>query len=85
MFCKHIRYSLLCICLIFCSSSFAIYARMPQASDIIGQTQTYTATWNDTVESLARKFNVGAYEMIEANPRLEHGRIRTGMVLTIPI
>lgn len=84
MFYKHLRYNLLCICLCFCSSSFAIYASMPQASDIIGQTQTYATTWNDTVESLARKYNVGVYEMIEANPRLEHNRIKSGMVLTIP-
>jgi L,D-transpeptidase ErfK/SrfK len=52
--------------------------------DIVGTVQTYTVQKGDSVFSIARRFDIGAVELLAANPSITSAKPATDEVLTIP-
>ena len=50
------------------SSAFALTFATPKNSDIIGTLQSATVQKGETLGDIGRRFDIGVYEMIEANP-----------------
>lgn len=53
-------------------------------SDIVGKLQTTQVEPGDTFATLSRRFNVGYYELIEANPDIDPEAPPLGTVIIIP-
>jgi len=52
--------------------------------DIVGEIQTTTVRAGESLGEVGRRFDVGVYEMIEANPKLDPWAPTTGSVVIIP-
>lgn len=61
----------------------ATYTIKP-GSDIVGYVQTTVVQPGDTVDDISQKFDVGVYELIEANPHMNPRRLSSGDTLIIP-
>lgn len=58
---------------------------MPQpGNDIIGQNFTIQVAKGDSLNSLSKRYGLSIHELIEANPTIENGRLKTGTTLLIP-
>ncbi len=54
-------------------------------SDIVGKTQTYTTKKGDTFADIARKYDLGVWELQEANPKVNSNKaLPVGTQLLIP-
>ena len=49
-------------------TSWALTFAINPNSDIVGSVQTITVQSGDSFESIGTKFDIGIYELIEANP-----------------
>ncbi|MBN1684744.1 MAG: L,D-transpeptidase family protein [Gammaproteobacteria bacterium] len=56
----------------------------PQGSDIVGHIRKITLSKHANIDDLSRKYEVGYYEFLEANPNININRLNTGDTLTIP-
>ena len=70
-------------CVLNTSASALTFAIQPGA-DIVGAVQTATVQYDETFDSIGQKFDVGIYEMIEANPDVDPREPTTGTTLIIP-
>lgn len=66
------------------SSAFALTFAIQPDSDVVGAVQTATVQYNETFDSIGQKFDVGIYEMIEANPGVDPRKPSVGNTLIIP-
>ncbi|MFO1258212.1 MAG: L,D-transpeptidase family protein [Gammaproteobacteria bacterium] len=57
---------------------------MPQNGNIVGSLQTTTARPGDTLGIVGLRYNIGGYEMKEANPGVPFGAPKVGSTLVIP-
>lgn len=57
---------------------------LPAQGDIVGQVQTITAEYEDTFVALARKYDIGYYEIVDANPGIDPWIPGTGTEISIP-
>jgi L,D-transpeptidase ErfK/SrfK len=64
-----IKYSLLCLFL--STTTHATVFVLPSSGDIIGEPQHTTSRINETIDEADRRFNVGYYEMVHANPQVD--------------
>ncbi len=77
-------------CCFIVISSFLLSAGMAQAAaypwegDILGEVAHYTVAKNDTLYSVARKFDLGIVEIMAANPGVDTWLPKEGSVLIIP-
>lgn len=63
----------------------ANYYSLPEdGSNIIGEVQTTQVKEGDSLESLARNYNLGYYEILEANPNIDPLNLEPGTELVIP-
>jgi L,D-transpeptidase ErfK/SrfK len=53
-------------------------------SDLIGIVQTAIVQKNETIPDIARKFDIGSVEVMQANPKVKPKQMKAGTVLTIP-
>jgi L,D-transpeptidase ErfK/SrfK len=53
-------------------------------SDVVGELQTVIAKKGETIFDIARRFDVGTYAMIEANPKINHKKLTVGQKLIVP-
>lgn len=53
-------------------------------SDVVGKVQTIRDYNNTALTDIARKYDIGYYELLEANPRLNPTYIMNGTPITIP-
>lgn len=71
--------------LLFVSNSYGLMFPLPsQGNDIVGKVQVITAKEGDSFHSIGRRFDVGYYELVEANPRLNSKYLEKGVRVTIP-
>ncbi len=56
----------------------------PDNEDIIGEMQSTTVRAGESLGEVGRRFDVGVYEMIEANPKLDPWAPTPGSVVVIP-
>lgn len=74
----------------FCLTLTAIGAqaltfKLPSdGGDVIGQTQKVRVYGNDSLTDIARKYDIGYYELLEANPKLNPAYIMNGTPVIIP-
>lgn len=84
---KLIRSRLLIAGLLYLSSQslFALTFALPQdGGDIIGEIQMTTVGRNESLGEIGRRFDVGVYEMIEANPGVDPWVPKPGTVVVVP-
>jgi len=70
--------------LLCCHTAVALTFRLQSGSDIIGKVQYATVQRGESLSNIGRRFDVGVYEMIEANPKLNPWAPRMGTKVTIP-
>ncbi len=83
---KHIK-TLLSVGLLLASAQFvqaAVYKMPEQNNDLIGKIQTVVTAKGDTFSRFAEKYNVGYYELIQANPYVNPDKPLPGTVMLIP-
>ena len=56
----------------------------PDEGDIVGEIQTTTVLEGESLGDIGRRFNIGVYEMIEANPKLDPWGPTVGAIVVIP-
>lgn len=57
---------------------------LPTQGDVIGQVQWTQASPGDTFYSIGRRYDVGYYELIEANPGIDPIKLISGTIIVIP-
>src|SRR5476651_890524 len=57
---------------------------LPDDSDIVGEMQTTTVRRGESLGDIGRRFDVGVYEMIEANPNVDPWVPTPGATVIIP-
>lgn len=78
------KYRFLALFIIICTAFFGALdavAATPDG-DLVGAAQTYVVEKGDTVASIARHFDIGAVELLAANPAMS--KPAAGDILTIP-
>lgn len=65
-------------------SIWALTFELSQNSNIVGHLQYTTVRYGDTLSTIGRKFNIGGYEMTEANPGINYMHPKAGTKLVIP-
>jgi len=69
----------------FCLPSFALTFNFPQAGDtLIGAAKTAIVRESEDFSDVAERFDVGYYEMFEANPGVDPDDPQEGTVLIVP-
>ena len=81
----HKRYNWAAISIFIISpSTWALKFELNPNSDLVGEVQSYVVEKNETFGEIGRRFDIGMYEMIEANPTINPWIPELGAVLTIP-
>ncbi len=71
--------------ILFCLPSFALHYPLPTGgSDVFGKIQVASVQPNDTFTDIARQYDVGYFELVEANPEVNPDKLVPGTVLIIP-
>lgn len=65
-------------------SMAVIYPIPTDGSNIIGENQIHSLKKDETLSDIARKYNIGYYELLEANPQLNPKDLLVGTELLIP-
>ncbi len=65
-------------------NAFALTFSIQPNSDIVGSVQTVTVQYGESFDSIGTKFDVGIYELIEANPGVDPYEPASGTTLIIP-
>ncbi len=86
---KHIStylgYFLLLIALGWLKPASALTFDLPQNGDsVIGHMQLTQAMEGDTFSTIGRRYDVGYFELVEANPSLDPNQLTTGTLVVIP-
>jgi len=68
----------------FAGSVSALTFPLPQHDDVVGELQTTKVRKGESLGELGRRYNVGFYEMMEANPDLDPWLPPGGAVVVIP-
>ncbi|HSX21014.1 MAG TPA: L,D-transpeptidase family protein [Gammaproteobacteria bacterium] len=63
---------------------FALTFSITPGSDIVGRVQTATALSGEDFHDIGQKFDVGYYELVEANPGINPGNPGAGTAIIIP-
>jgi L,D-transpeptidase ErfK/SrfK len=70
--------------LAFTRVSFSATFTLPPIGDLIGQMQTTTVRKGESLGDIGRRFDLGVYEMIEANPTIDPWVPPTGAIVVLP-
>ena len=82
--CKKLNILLKIILLSAMHPAFALTFTLPSQGDVVGEIQTTTVREGEALADIGRRFDVGIYEMIEANPKLDPWIPPTGAIVVIP-
>ena len=66
------------------SQSFALSFAIPSNSNIVGVTKTTTIQEDDALSAIAQKYDVGYYELFEANPNVDPDNPPPSTIMIIP-
>lgn len=67
-----------------CAPIASLTLPIPENGDIIGEMQTTTVRKGESLGDIGRRFDVGVYEMIEANPDLDPWVPNVGAIVVVP-
>jgi L,D-transpeptidase ErfK/SrfK len=62
---------ILCLVLFVSSYSYATIFVLPELGDLVGKVQYTQSEMGETIDEVGRRFNMGYYEMVRANPHAE--------------
>lgn len=74
----------MCVVLLFTAEVHALAFPIKDNSDIIGYVDTITVQKGDTFFEIARSFDLGYLELVEANPEVDPNKLIPGTELIIP-
>ena len=80
----HCKAILLLLGIFYISLAHSLTFTLPANSDIIGTVQTAYVQHKESFADIGRRFDLGIYEMIEANPNLDPWIPTTGAAIVIP-
>ncbi len=63
---------------------FALTFPLPESGDLVGEVQTVTVREGESLGDIGRRFDIGVYEMIEANPNLDPWVPTVGAIVVLP-
>lgn len=66
------------------NAALALTFDLSENSDVVGEMQTTTVRSGESLGDIGRRFDVGVYEMIEANPRLDPWGPTVGAIVIVP-
>ncbi len=66
------------------ANSHALTFAIPENSNVVGQVQTTTVRAGDSLHTIGRRYGIGGYEMMEANPGMSFTRPPSGAKVVIP-
>lgn len=72
------------LCLLFCSSAYALSFEMPQNGNVVGDVKTTVVQEGEDFSDIAERYDVGYYEVFEANPGVDPDNPPPNTVLIIP-
>lgn len=81
---KYLIFSLSLFSLLFFSSSEALVLALQTGTDVVGNVQHISFKEGETLSSIARQYDIGYYELLEANPHLNPYYLKNGMQINIP-
>jgi len=81
---KKLNIILKIILLGFLHPTFALTFTVSVSGDMVGEMQTATVRQEESLADIGRRFDVGIYEMIEANPKLDPWLPPVGAIVVIP-
>lgn len=85
MIMKCFRFLVLSILIFFTSSSLAVRFSLPEkGNDLFGQIQFTSIQEGYDFASIAHRYDVGYFELVEANPEIDPNQSPPGTVLIIP-
>src|SRR5437868_7457837 len=64
--------------------SFGLTYTLPHNGNIVGHIQYTTVEYGDTLSTIGRRYDMGGYEMVEANPNVDYSDPSPGTRLVIP-
>jgi L,D-transpeptidase ErfK/SrfK len=73
----------LCVLLVE-ANAYALTFSLPTNGDVVGQVQMTTARKGESLGDIGRRYDVGVYEMIEANPGLDPWVPTPGTIVVVP-
>ncbi len=56
----------------------------PEGDSVVGHVQITQALRNDTFSTIGRRFDVGYFELVEANPSLNPNQLKAGTLVVVP-
>jgi L,D-transpeptidase ErfK/SrfK len=69
----------------FVSSATALtFVLPPKGDDIVGKVQWTQALPGDTFNTIGRRYDIGYFELVEANPMINPEHPKTGSIIVIP-
>lgn len=69
----------------FLSSAIALtFVLPPRGNDIVGKVQWTQALPGDTFNKIGRRYDIGYFELVEANPMIDPEHPKTGSIIVIP-
>ncbi len=79
------RYILLIVAFLCAPLAQALTYNLDKNSDLVGKVQSYVVKKGDTIPSIARQFDLGVLEVVEANPQIDaNKRLSVGQKFLIP-
>lgn len=82
--CSLLVYIALCFFFLLPIKSDAATFLLPNDTDIVGELIQVPAQEGDTLLKIAQRFNIGRYEMLQANPGIRPTRLKIGQLITVP-
>lgn len=70
--------------MLFSSGAIGLTFVLPHNGNIVGQLQSATIQEGDSLSTIGLKFDVGGYEMMEANPEVDYSHPKVGSKVIIP-
>jgi L,D-transpeptidase ErfK/SrfK len=81
---KFLKGTVLASCLLFTLNAEALTFYLPRQGDVVGEIQMTSVRRGESLGDIGRRYDVGVYEMIEANPGLDPWVPRPGSTVVIP-
>jgi len=70
--------------ILFSQATFGITFVLPHNGNVVGHVQYTNAQYGDTLSTIGRAYDIGGYEMVEANPGVDYKNPRRGSTIVIP-
>lgn len=77
-------YFFLGLCLVVSFNSYGLTFHLPRNGDVVGQIQMTTVRRGESLGDVGRRYGVGVFEMIEANPKLDAWVPTVGAAVLVP-